>query len=575
MRVYYTISTVDSPEYKCLICGRTNDIARLLQYVSHGHSLAIFGERRIGKTSLLYLTRDIINRSITTYQNQLIDNSLKNAITNLKNQVSGCMAVYMSLQALPTVEDFAKYIYRKVQDDTPPGYWNQSSIFLNQITLSETFKLIDSQLKINNDRLIILIDEIEDLLENSDSQSDGQQVFKNIRDIIQSCPRITFVLAGAEYWYKQIKNRTSPVVNNVTQFYLKSPESSAVENSLIKLPLSQYIPNSLNLYLVTKAIMKWTEGKAYYVQAACQIVTEFYASNQQLTENWQDEVENEIHESTRITLDYFYENENLDNTSKQILALIANKPGLKVKEISQILGHSSKKISDLIQDLELLEQVSKQVDKYYIVGTLIESWGKKTQDIPKNTHQRSQIFKLMSITFMILLILLLYFYTNPKTTKFDCTISEGKVVVEVPSSLEADEKGKAKIKFINTSSAKVDSIVITLKSDDIEYKENKTNRLQIKSIDTNEENYREMSFVSTNTMSSSTFKSQVIVTQDNKISNKCNFEISVRRLPIKKNLVWINPLLMIISGFFAKENLFKIATNVIPNLFDSEKSKKK
>ena len=576
MKVSYTTSTVDSPEYKRLICGRTDDVAKLLEHISSGHSLAIFGERRIGKTSLLYLARDIINKSIRSYKNELIDNSLKNAITNLENKVSGCIAVYLSLQALPNVESFSEYIYRKVQDDAPPGYWNHSSIFTNNTTLSETFQSVNSELQAKNSRLTILIDEVEDLLENSGSQSDGHQVFKNIRDIIQSCPRISFVLAGAEYWYKQIKNKTSPVVNNVTQFYLKTPRSSTIENDLIKSPLSDYIPNFSNRQLVTEEIMKWTEGKPYYVQAACQIVTEFYPRNQQLTKKWTDEVEKEIQESIRITLDYFYENENLDNISKQILALIANKPGLKIKHISQKLGYSSKRISDLIGDLNLLDQVREQGDKYYIVGKLIENWGKKTQDVPQNINQWYQRLKLIGVAVFILIVPFLYFYTNPSSTQFNCEIADGKVVVELPSSLEVNEKGKAKVIFINTSTTKIDSVIVTLKSNDIEYKEKKTNQLQIKSINPDETRYREISFISNQSTLLSSFKSQIIVTKDNnKLSKDCPFEISVRRYPIKKNLVWINSLLVILSGFFAKENIFKIATNVIPNLFESEKSKKK
>jgi len=50
--ITYTISTVDSLEYKRLICGRTDDITKLLGHISAGHSVALFGERRIGKTSL-------------------------------------------------------------------------------------------------------------------------------------------------------------------------------------------------------------------------------------------------------------------------------------------------------------------------------------------------------------------------------------------------------------------------------------------------------------------------------------------------------------------------------------------
>src|SRR6266702_2577565 len=80
----YTTSTQDSPEYKQLLSGRTDDLAQILGHIALGHSIALFGERRIGKTSLLFLLRDIINGQIEHYRSHMIDDSLKNAVETLK-----------------------------------------------------------------------------------------------------------------------------------------------------------------------------------------------------------------------------------------------------------------------------------------------------------------------------------------------------------------------------------------------------------------------------------------------------------------------------------------------------------
>ena len=45
MSIEYTTTTVDSPQYKRLICGRTDDITKLLSYFTNGDSVALFGER--------------------------------------------------------------------------------------------------------------------------------------------------------------------------------------------------------------------------------------------------------------------------------------------------------------------------------------------------------------------------------------------------------------------------------------------------------------------------------------------------------------------------------------------------
>src|SRR5713226_2420009 len=83
----YTTSTVDSPEYKQLITGRTDDIATFLDHIAQGHSIALFGERRIGKTSLLFLIRDIIMGQVEHYRPNLIDLTLKSALDTLKAKV--------------------------------------------------------------------------------------------------------------------------------------------------------------------------------------------------------------------------------------------------------------------------------------------------------------------------------------------------------------------------------------------------------------------------------------------------------------------------------------------------------
>ena len=89
MDVNYSYTTQDTPEFKSLFCGRLNDLTQLLGYISEGQSVALFGERRIGKTLLLWFLRDIINGDIQNYRHQLFDEQLaKNKyefIVDLKN----------------------------------------------------------------------------------------------------------------------------------------------------------------------------------------------------------------------------------------------------------------------------------------------------------------------------------------------------------------------------------------------------------------------------------------------------------------------------------------------------------
>jgi hypothetical protein len=368
--ITYTITTVDSPAYKRLICGRTDDIARLLNYISVGHSVALFGERRIGKTSLLYAVRDIINGEIDTYHEHLIDLELKQAVGSLKQKTPHHQAVYLDLLAMDKAEAdaFVKLLHHKLRASALSKALPETQ----PLNLLETFETLNRVLP-ENERLVVLLDEVEALL----AVTGGGQLFRNLRSVIQSCPRICFVLAGAEDWHKQIKDKTSPLVNNVQTFYLQAAGRFPTELHLITKPLSNILSPTLNINRVALTIVGWTECKPWYVQAVCQAVVEIDAEAKKLPDNWENAVEKRVEDSVEATLTAFYIGNNLDDVSQKILALLANKPRLTVKEMGKSLGYSEKVIWDKIGDLEALDKVRKQGSEYRIAGTLSNDGDKK------------------------------------------------------------------------------------------------------------------------------------------------------------------------------------------------------
>lgn len=96
----YSISTRDSPTCKRLFCGRTNDLTQLLNALAQGQSVALFGERRIGKTLLLFLLRDIINGDGAHYEQDLLDATLRAGLAALRGKLTQCTPVFLSLHEL-------------------------------------------------------------------------------------------------------------------------------------------------------------------------------------------------------------------------------------------------------------------------------------------------------------------------------------------------------------------------------------------------------------------------------------------------------------------------------------------
>ncbi len=571
MQVTYTTSTVDSSEYKRLICGRTDDLAKLIDYISQGRSIALFGERRIGKSSLLYLLRDIINNQINNYSKYLIDLSLKNAVQSLSSKVSNHKAIYLDLQALDKrdSEAFMQLINNKFKDNSLLYNLQKSNNTSTNLTITDFFQLVNNQLN-NNDKLVILIDEVELLLHFSDSK----QVFINLRSVIQSCPKICFVIAGADSWHKEIKDETSPIVNNVITFYLKAAARFSIENYLIKEPLDNYI-FGIEIDIITRTILEWTECKPWYVQAVCQVIVEINTKYGQLQKNWQAEVVKEVEASVETTLDTFYSSDNPDNISPKILVLLANKPGLTVKEISCMLAHSEKKIGNKISDLESLDKVRKEGSKYRIVGSIIEKWGQKNKDIDFVINRRFQLltifFKWAPVVLFLLLAAITCFYANSPLLTSSCKFSNGELLVQMPSSLEDGEIGAGKISVQNTSKNKLSTVNITFISENIIYEYKESNLIEFNSVKSNETKRLKLNFTAKPIKLGKIYNSQVKISDAAaKPLNTCFFNISVRAIPIKKYWSLISLLFVTISGFFAKPDLLQLITNLISGLFKSQ-----
>ena len=588
MNIEYTTTTVDSLEYKRLICGRTDDITKLLSYFTNGDSVALFGERRIGKTSLLLLLRDIINKDIRNYQAELIDADLKNAIPNLQVKCSDCIAVYATFQALPDreLETVKKFIYSNLQVNQLLNSFIDSRIFASNSKLPEiyeTLEKVNKTCETNNKKLLIIIDEVEGLLDskNDDNFESGKNIFINLKSVIQSCPKISFIFAGAEDWHKQIKLKTSPVASNIRTFYLKLPSRYAIENYLIKGILSRHIPissrNDLNIAI--KIILELTACKPFYVQASSEILIKIYQQNPQFSPELQEQIMGKVEESFKGMLDYFYENENIGIISQNILILLAKNPGLTIKQIASKLGYSDEEIYDAINDLELLAQIRKEGYEYYIVGKLIENWGKKTQSV-QTINPWIQRSKWTIVALLVLLIPTGYIYTNPKSVTFTCKFTNGEVEVERPKSMELDENGEVAIKVKNTSSEVIKLLTVILKSDEIEYKNSKkddySNHLEFKNILANGGiKYNTMMFNSASKIDDQTFSSQIIVKTDKLVNNNpCMYDVDKRRFPFPiKKYWWIkDSLLLFASGFIARKNLLSIFLSLISQSSRSSKS---
>jgi len=566
----YTTSTQDSPEYKQLLSGRTDDLAQILGHIALGHSIALFGERRIGKTSLLFLLRDIINGHIDQYTSNLIDLTLKKAIDALKAKVpSNCTAVYVSLQNVSQPEQavFANELHQAFCDEgllhTSLGQNHllsaqQISTPPHTTTILSVFRTLYTSP--GGKRFVILFDEMEGLQDFADSK----QIARNLRSIIQSSPRICMILAGAEEWHDQIKDKTSPLVRNVHTFYLKAPARFPVETYLVKELLSEHLPPSYKSNDMIRTIITWTESKACYVQAICGSLVEQYGGKKQIPADWKSVVEDAVFEKTRPILRDFYTGNNLDPLTKNILALLANKPGLTVKQIAIHLGYSVKVISSKMCDLVSLDKVSKQGTVYRIVGTLIEAWGKHNQDIPAIKSSLSQWLKWSAAAVFIIAAFLVYSYTHPNTQTFSFAVPDGIVSIQMPSSLEQDEAGTALVSVQNTSAHTITSIQVFLSSSTIDYQQGGTNELAAQGIAPGEKKFMMPTYAVNAADNTGSLTSQVLVAVNTPSQTVMRtFSLPKRPIPLQKYWLPVSSLLAALGVFINAKDLWQLLASLL------------
>jgi hypothetical protein len=566
----YTTSTTDSSAFKKMLCGRVDDLCKVVEYIAVGKSIALFGEQRIGKTSFLFLFRDILNGHINQYADNLIDVTLKQSLAELRAKLpSDCKVIYISLQnlSLSDATVFAKELFRALYDEgllhSPPEKVNfismQPASPPEEATITDVLRQLHESL--GERRCVILFDEMEVLLTFANSR----QIAWNFRSAIHSYPNICMVFAGTEEWHNQIKDKTSPLANNVFPFFLKNPSQFPVETYLVKGLLEQSFPPSSAIANMTQTIMLWTECKIIYVQAICSSIMEKYSATGQIPGNWQAEIEEKVFEDMRPILRNFYMGSNLDPLTKSIIALLANKPNLTVKGIARKLGYSTKVINDKMSDLVSLAKVSQHGKKYRLVGKIIETWGKRNLDTPSIKPSWPGPLKWGAALIFFSLAFFAYFYTHPGTQTFSYTVPDAIISVQVPESLEQGETGTAQVTVQNTNPQTSTTIHVFLRSSTISYQLSGTDQLTFQELAPGETKFVEPTYTVDNagSFASTPLITQVIITEGNSTSQTIHtFAVSERFLPFQKFWLPISLLLGAFGTFIKSKDIWQLLVNL-------------
>lgn len=537
---------------RILYTGRSDDIDGILKLILAGNCVAIYGERRSGKTLTLEMLKLIINGDINKIQSQLVDQRFKNRLSVWTNMLGNHKSLYISLTGLRTNEEFHN---RVLSETYECGLLTKKD--MNSKGSRRTQEILDKLQQIaqqNAKSIVILIDEMETLSVFENGNALAELFCDRVR-----YSRLIFVHTGSHQWLERVYSPGS-LFTHLIPLYLGSVEKNDLENFLLK---------PLNASQSIEFVVNMSGCKPLYAQHIAQRIQE---DNLPLSVSV-------FLEDTALTTYIqrcIYDENNLDVLSKNILSAIAHHPKADANWIAIHLKENKIKIKERLKVFEKFGTIMKDLDdRYQIVGDIIEEYGKQLDDPvdsnfgkPAREWFHSLIVPARWILMVCFLIsaIGLYFYANPKNSieKYD----SGKWVlqVEYPYSLEVNEMGKINIWVTNRDTVKMDDLSFVFDSENIRYSKDGKNFVSFKDIEPGAtfEDSLDYYVYSTGNVSLNNkvlFKNQPILLYD----------IQPRPIPIKKYSLLLSSFIGLVAVFIPGKqwlDAFKLFANLL-----SDKSK--
>ena len=355
-----------------LFFGRDAEYAKIKKYLSENKSIALIGERKIGKTSLFwYLKRVLVNdgfvpiyidlqgilpRTNATFLRTLLDEIKKEL---LKFDKANIITADLQKKSLDIPMDERVY-----------------NFFLENLDYYAFClkRLIKKNVPVKS--FVIMIDEIELLKEFNDGS-----LFSFLRPIIEQKDYFVFVVAGHDVLLNITKDESSPFFNMFKNIQLKGISEDGAKK-LIHDPVAHY--GVTHDEQSVERILKLTGRNPYYIQVICgdfliRILNQ--ARRYNVTFDDVEKAKSQFFESkTEVwhTLKAMWE--KAKNINQQlILSIIAEHSGYCTKhDIDGYLDNADDDLrAEINQNLQRLSELGllyNEGERYFIPSELFQIW---------------------------------------------------------------------------------------------------------------------------------------------------------------------------------------------------------
>jgi hypothetical protein len=218
--------------------------------------------------------------------------------------------------------------------------------------------------------------------------------------------------------------------------------------------------------------------------------------------------ENELLQNVNICThiaESIYQEKRQDDYSKKILELLAYHPESTMDWIATKLKFNAVTTKNKLMNLVRFDTVRESDGKYRIVGKLIERYGKEICDDPcKKGYQeplkplKERVIPIIRWTLMIVVLISaiwLYFYTHPSVDMKSVDFSNGTITLDVPRSVETDERGTLIVSVTNAENTSINSLKLLFFSADIRYDIDGRSSLSFSNIGPHETSYGTINYL--------------------------------------------------------------------------------
>ena len=375
----YFIAADPSPAKLRMFFGRRQEIQTIGDYLLNGESVLLIGERRMGKTFLLYMIGDFARRGVDFYEH-LLDRQTGALLVELRRSAASYHWAFVDLLGVTNAAGFYFKVLAELAEEQVEHFLSLSP--MDPMTFANELTRLSKDLSRKGERAIVVVDEGEKLLDLDESAD----VFSCLKAVIQQCDSVDFLLAG-DIKPHQITPEFVNLKGALRPIHL-APLDPADAKALIQVPVEGRLSFEDS---VLQRILELTGSKPSLVQILCGhlhelvkgVVEDTSVIHITLTDFdrlWESELRDKVFESFDAALRDFFE--GLQGHERNIFSFLAHKPLATADDIAKALKIHNALAQRGLYRLHRAHRIRETESGFRISAKIVEEFGSRFVPCP-------------------------------------------------------------------------------------------------------------------------------------------------------------------------------------------------